>query len=95
MENFEIFVRSSFGKYRGTLSVRRKDGRADGVISFLHFSSDFTGTVSGEDFSFSGCLETPVGKIDYEARATIADGHVSGSAKTRLGTMSFSSKEGK
>ena len=95
MENFEIFVRSPFGKYRGTLSFSRNTGRIIGTISFMFFSSDFSGAENGKDISFAGSLETPIGTIDYDARATVSENAISGSAKTRLGVMTFSSKEGR
>ena len=95
METFEVFVRTPFGKYRGTLNLKREDSSVSGTISFFLFSSDFFGTVSGDAISFSGCMETSIGNIDYEANATVADGCIQGTARTRLGTMTFSSKEGK
>ena len=61
----------------------------------MYFSSDFSGAASGNSISFTGCMETPIGKIDYDARAFVSDGSISGSAETRLGTIAFSSKEGK
>ena len=72
MESYEIFVRSPFGKYRGTISFSRDGGTIQGTISFLVFSSDFTGAADGDSLSFKGALETPIGKIDYDARARVS-----------------------
>ncbi len=95
METFDIYVRSPFGKYKGTISFSRDNGRVEGFLSFQIFSADFSGAASGDDISFKGSMETPMGKFDFDARATIKDGRIDGSAETRLGTMTFSSKEGR
>ena len=95
METFEVFVRTPFGKYNGTMSFSRLNGIVNGSLSFLVFSSDFSGASDGDDISFKGYMETPIGKLDYDARATIKNSVIEGSAETRLGTMAFSSREGR
>lgn len=95
MESYEIFVRSPFGKYRGTISFSRDGGTIQGTISFMAFSSDFAGAADGDYLSFKGALETPIGKIDYDARARISGRQLEGVAETRLGPMAFSTKEGR
>ena len=96
MESFEIFVRSPFGKYRGTISFTRNNGIVTGTMSFLAFSSDFSGAASsGDELSFKGAMDTPVGRIEYDARASVHGNSIEGTAMTRLGTMTFSSREGR
>ena len=95
METFDIFVRSPFGKYKGQISFSRSNGKVEGVLNFLHFSADFSGAASDDEISFKGFMETPIGKLDFEARAVIRKGLIEGSAITRLGVMTFSSKEGR
>ncbi len=95
MESFEIFVRSPFGKYHGKIQLKRDAGLVEGTLNFLTFSSDFTGAADGDSLSFKGSMVTPVGRIDYDARAVIEGAAITGSAQTRLGVISFSSKEGR
>ena len=64
-------------------------------MSFLAFSSDFSGAASGDELSFKGAMDTPVGRIEYDARAALHGNSIEGTALTRLGTMTFSSREGR
>ena len=73
----------------------RSGAQVSGSLSFMVFSSDFQGTADGPFISFHGSIETPIGPLDYDAEAEISAAGISGKADTRLGTMTFSSQEGR
>ena len=95
MEVFDVYVRTPCGKYRGEIRMRRERGEVSGSLSFMVFSSDFSGAEDGDAVSFRGSIDTPIGTLDYDARAHIDGDSIEGSAVTRLGTMTFSSHEGR
>ncbi|MBO8436814.1 MAG: hypothetical protein IAA97_07550 [Spirochaetes bacterium] len=95
MESFDIYVRSPFGKYHGQLDLSREASIVTGSLSFLTFSSDFSGAVDGDEISFKGAMSTPLGLIQYDARAVVSGDTIEGVAQTRLGAIAFSSKEGR
>lgn len=57
--------------------------------------SQFEGEFINDNLAFSGAMETPLGKIDYKAKATVFNDGIEGEGTTSLGVLSFSSYSGR
>ena len=86
---YRITVRTPFGRFNGTMELSMDADSVSGNLSFMSFSSSFTGGASGNSFCFSGTFDTPIGALEYKASASIEPDGVHGTADTRLGKLEF------
>lgn len=93
--SFDISVMTPLGKFSGTLEFTAENTVVHGFLSFLGMKSQFEGEFINDNLAFSGAMETPLGKIDYKAKATVFSDGIEGEGTTSLGVLSFSSYSGR
>ena len=92
---FDISVMTPLGKFSGTIEFTSENAVAHGFLSFLGMKSLFEGSLINDNLAFFGAMETPLGKIDYKAEATVFSDGIEGEGTTSLGVLSFSSYSGR
>lgn len=93
--SFDISVMTPLGKFSGTIEFTAENTVVQGFLSFLGMKSQFEGEFINDNLAFFGAMKTPLGKIDYKAKATVFNDGIEGEGTTSLGVLSFSSYSGR
>lgn len=90
---YNVMLKTPMGVKKGQL-ILASDGEAlTGKLIALGEENCFTnGSTSGDSFTFSGELKTAMGKVAYECAGSVDDNAISGSVKTKKGTLALTGK---
>jgi hypothetical protein len=85
---YNIIVKTPLGPKKGSIVLSVKENSLSGTIELFGKQNTFdNGTINGNQCSFSGNLQSPVGKVAYETNGTIDGDSLTANAKTKQGDM--------
>lgn len=90
---YQVILKTPMGAKKGELLLKNENSVLTGSMTALGKTNALTpGTTDGECFQFSGELQTAVGKLAYDCSGKVEGDVITGSAKTKKGSMAMSGK---
>jgi len=92
---YEIVASTPIGKLEGKLRLHTDGALLSGNIESKMGNGEFSGgTVSGNSFSWSGTVKTPMGKLKLEGAGSIEGDTISGKVKAGIfGAIPFNGQK--
>ena len=91
--SYVLTLKTPVGAKKGELVLEEEGTSLTGAIIVKGKDSPIeNGITDGENFSFSGVLETSMGKMAYEASGNVCGDVITGEAKTKKGNLKLSGK---
>lgn len=90
---YEVIASTPMGELAGKVALKIDGTDLSGVLSLGNHDNNFTGgTIENDKMTFSGELNTPMGKMPYNAIGTHAEGKIDAVAKTKMGNIVIKSR---
>lgn len=89
--NYSITLKTPMGAKKGKLVMRENEGVVTGRMTALGKETMLNpGRSEGDSFTFTGVLETAIGKLEYVCSGYVSGGVLSGIARTSKGDFRIS-----
>lgn len=90
---YELILKTPMGAKKGELVLKVDGGSLNGSIIVKGKENPFEGgTVDGDSFTFSGELNSSVGKMAYDTHGIVDGDTLTGEAKAKKGTLKLNGK---